>query len=612
MGLVSYRLAKRIDLRSAEELEKELQSVREVSLDTPAAPRTSAWLFQYGVSRRTAGLFYPGPAIAARNREDLASLPFRYGTEATLSREQALALDANSKRLREEIQRCIPAGGTDPRPDPDKLYKALLAGDAGLFRDVKWARAEAVPCIQQMLQAENREIRRVAVELLRGIEAPSATEALVRWSVFDLDAGNRAAAVDALRQRNRSEVSALLAAQLRFPWPRAAEHAAEALLAVGCVEAVPTLAALLASPDPSAIQTATLPDSSQRFRHELVRVNHAKNCLMCHGPSPVETDLVRGAIPDPTRPLPGATTPSYYSSGGSFVHASTTYLKQDFSAVQKVAEPGLWSEHQRFDFLVSTRPAKADESDSAQTRAQFEAAILFALRELTGRDLGSTAEGWAGLRGTGPGPNFSSRLEVARFKVLSDNPEVFLWLTFQEFGRSLLALTPQEQSVVLARFRKSYGNGRARLALLAYLEGIVRSGNADDKAKAQQLLAAVLGASGDATVVDGDAAAKLLGHANSGIRTAAATALGLSGTAAKDHIKALIAAMSDADAEVRLAAAMAIGTLSSGPDEMYDALAKATADPSSQVRLAVAEILAKFKYLPRSSAKPLVEGFLTW
>ena len=611
MGFVRFQLAKRIDPRSAEDLEKELQSVREVSLDTPTAPQTSTWLFQYGISRRAAGLIFQGPAVVARKREDLASLPFRYGTEATLSREQALALDAYSKRLRVEIQRCIPAGRTDPRPDPDKLFQALLAGDESLFRDAKWARAEAVPCIQQMLQAENREVRRVAVELLRGISDRAATEALVQWAVFDLDAGHRAAAVDCLRTRNRGEVAAKLVAQLRHPWPRAAEHAAEALVALGCIEAVPGLIARLESPDPTAILAVALPDFNERFRQEMVRVNHAKNCVMCHVPSPVETDLVRGAIPDPSRPLPGATTPSYYSSGGSFVSASTTYLKQDFSAVLKVAAPGQWSEHQRFDFLVTTRPAKSDEQDSSQMRAQYEAAILFALRELTDRDLGKTDKEWAALRGAEPGLSLNNRMEAARYLILNDNPEAYLILAFQEFGRSLLALTPQEQAVVLTRFRKAYGPGRAKLALIAYLEGVVRSGSADDRTKAEQMLAAISGTNGDSTVVDGEVAAKLLGHSNSGIRAAAATALGLSEAGGKAHIKSLIAALSDADAEVRLAAATAIGGLSTGPDEMYDALAKATADASSPVRLAAAEVLAKFKYLPRSSAKPLVDGFIT-
>ena len=359
-GLAVHRLMKRIDRRTSDELQKELYAAREISLDTPAAPTTSRDLYAMGIARKAAGAVYPGPAVAAKGRGDLAGLAFKLGPDAILFKDKAEALDALSKRLRAEIGRCIPADNSDPRPDPDKLYAALVAGGA----DGRWAKPEAVPCVRQMMQAEGRDVRRLSVELLRDIPDAGATEALVQWAVFDLDPANRAAAVDALRTRDRAAVVAKLLVLLRYPWARAAEHAAEALVALDAKEAVPDLAAQLPLPAPDAPAAAGLPGESRTFRRELVRVNHARNCLMCHAPSADTTDLVRGAIPDPTRPIAPPVTPGYYTAGSQFVTAAATYLWQDFSAAQPVQNPGPWPAHQRYDYLVAVRPARAGEASA--------------------------------------------------------------------------------------------------------------------------------------------------------------------------------------------------------------------------------------------------------
>lgn len=204
---------------------------------------------------------YPGVALACDGRPDLAGLPFRHGLDALLNREQAEALNGMSRQLRTTIQMTI-RDARDPRPDVDVLHR-LLTGEsrpggfgsgAGfhLHGDRTWTTAEAVPCIQQILQAESRDIRRVSVALLQRVAAPEATEALVQWAVFDTDAGNRAAALPALRSRDRHEVIRLLTCALRYPWPRTCEHAAEALVALDGVEAIPLLAAMYTLPNPDA------------------------------------------------------------------------------------------------------------------------------------------------------------------------------------------------------------------------------------------------------------------------------------------------------------------------------------------------------------------------
>jgi HEAT repeat protein len=116
----------------------------------------------------------------------------------------------------------------------------------------KWATPEAVPCVQQILAAENRDVRRLACELLSRIDTPESTQALVRWAVFETDPDLRAAAVEALRRRGNHDVTAQLLRYVRYPLPRAAEHAAEALVALNCKGAVPQLAVMFDQPDPDA------------------------------------------------------------------------------------------------------------------------------------------------------------------------------------------------------------------------------------------------------------------------------------------------------------------------------------------------------------------------
>ncbi|MBX9578995.1 MAG: HEAT repeat domain-containing protein, partial [Gemmataceae bacterium] len=564
-GLSFHRLMKRIDLRTADELQKELLAIREISLDTPAAPNTSRDLYALGIARRSAGAVYPGPAVAAKGRDDLAGLAFKLGPAAVLLKDKAEALDALSKRLRAEVQKCIPADKTDPRPDPDKLHAALIADGA----DGRWAKPEAVPCVQQMLQAEGRDVRRVSVQLLRDIPDAGATDALVRWAVFDLDPANRAAAVDALRARDRAAVVAKLLALLRYPWPRAAEHAAEALVALDAKEAVPDLATILPLPAPDAPAASGLPNESRNFRRELVRTNHARNCLMCHTPSASEADLVRGAIPDPTRPIAPPVTPGYYREGSRFVTASETHLWQDFSAVQPVPDPGPWPARQRYDYLVAVRPARAGEE--SREPGAYRAAVLWALRELTGRDRGDAVEVWADLRDGRPPPDDRLSAGAGRFLVQLTNPEALIVLGLHEFGMSFFDLTADEQAVVLARFRRQYGVTVSRQALIAYLDGVALNGPPGVRARAAELLVKVRGEDGS-TEFDPASAGRMLKNPQVRVRRAAAEALETVGVKAKGQAKVLVVALSDDDAEVRRAAAAALGHVPSAPDEVYDAL----------------------------------------
>src|SRR5262249_23446923 len=141
---------------------------------------------------------------------------------------------------------------------------------------------------------------------------------------------------------------------------------------------------------------------------ELVRENHLCNCLLCHSPAFSRVDALRVVIPAPDQPVPPSFSELYHedNDGIGMVRADVTYLRQDFSAMQPGVNPGNWPKEQRYDFLVRVRPLTPKElarheqrrkSVKPQPLSDHQQAILFALRELTGKDLGTSAEAWKKL-----------------------------------------------------------------------------------------------------------------------------------------------------------------------------------------------------------------------
>ena len=138
---------------------------------------------------------------------------------------------------------------------------------------------------------------------------------------------------------------------------------------------------------------------------ELVRVNHNRNCLLCHSPGNadgVSADTLKAPIPLPTEPL-GSPANGYQSSSPDLLaHIDMTYLRQDFSMLQPVDDPSPWPEMQRFDFLVRTRAvteAEATEYREKLARREPGRPSPYKPRpwshaELTGKDEEPTAEAW--------------------------------------------------------------------------------------------------------------------------------------------------------------------------------------------------------------------------
>jgi hypothetical protein len=317
-----------------------------------------------------------------RARADLRGLPQRENADCRLSSLDASNLQEDAVALRTHLSGANGAtiGGED-----------LLARLRGDSRDGRWSKPRAVPVLRQMLMAEEESVRGVLIEQLSRIKGPAASVALAQRALFEFDASLRRKALEALRDRPVAEYRSVLLKGFRYPWAIVAGHAAEAVVALKLKETVPALRDFLEQPEPSE---PFIKPGKGKYVREVVKINHLRNCLLCHDASTKVTDMVRGRVPITDEPVGGRSV--YYGPKPSsiFVRADVTYLKQDFSVALTVKENGPWPFTQRFDFLVRERlvdsscfkdpfgPSQPDSSRSAHLQA-----LRFALRELTGREL---------------------------------------------------------------------------------------------------------------------------------------------------------------------------------------------------------------------------------
>jgi hypothetical protein len=166
---------------------------------------------------------------------------------------------------------------------------------------------------------------------------------------------------------------------------------------------IPRLIKFLDEPNPSLPFTVKESGKEVHYVRELVRLNHNKNCILCHSISTGGNDFVRAAMPDPRMPLPPAFSPAYYSGVGGdpkriFVRADVTYLRQDFSLPQAVRGNDETRAVQRFDYCVRLRRLTDSERSDIPippTENPQRDAALFALCELTGKALGMHSSDWS-------------------------------------------------------------------------------------------------------------------------------------------------------------------------------------------------------------------------
>ncbi len=320
------------------------------------------------------------------NRPDMVALPWIRGVDCELGNEHAQRLHVLSTHFRDALRNSVKKG--DVRPDPDKL-RTLLS-------DNEWRSPQALPAITQIMQVEHTPVRALMVELLGQMKGREASIALAQRALFDLSPEIRERAVRELAERPAEEYLPVIAGGFRYPLAAVSDHAAETVVALQRTELVPDLVQMLNEPNP------LLPFKKDKkyLIQEVVRINHLCNCMLCHAPSESKEDLVRGRVPQPGEDPP----PLYYQERtGLFVRADRTYIRQDFSVVQPVANPGKWAGQQRYDYLLRTRQVTKTEQTTYQKTVKENKLPAdpqqAALRQLTGKDYGKTYDEWfAGLQ----------------------------------------------------------------------------------------------------------------------------------------------------------------------------------------------------------------------
>jgi hypothetical protein len=324
-----------------------------------------------------------------KQRNDLRGLPMREEPECKKSAVTARQIEKVSQSARDIATRY--------RGETSVGLAVRHANENGLVPQLieiadKSGRTQLTTLLQ-MFEPQGPAVRTKLVELLAEWDNPQASVLLAQRAIYDLSPEVRATAIAALRNRPAKEYLPTVLAGLRYPWVPVADHAAEALVELRARDATADLVSLLDRPDP---RRPFLDDKKQTVVSELVAVNHLRNCLLCHAPSFDDSDPIRGAVPVPGEAL----TPLYYNSPdfsrSTFVRADITYLKQDFSVFQPVADAKPWPDEQRFDYLIRHREVSAGESSNKKETATYpqREAVLFALRELTDEDRGPSSAEW--------------------------------------------------------------------------------------------------------------------------------------------------------------------------------------------------------------------------
>jgi hypothetical protein len=262
-----------------------------------------------------------------------------------------------------------------------------------------------IAALMQVLGPESIAMRKGLVKYLAATSHAEATRALAKLAIFSAEDEVRNPAIEALKARREKDYTDVLLRGLRYPLPAVAKRATEAMVKLERADLVPELVNSLEEPDPRAPTIKEVGEKKVPVVRELVRVNHHRNCLMCHSPAvpgEVPPQVTTAEVPRPDQPLPFASDGYNNSIPDVLVRLDVTYLRQDFSLMQPVADANPWPEMQRFDFLVRSRVLTEQETTAfpalkAGMLSPYQRVTLAALRELTGKDAAPTPKAWRKL-----------------------------------------------------------------------------------------------------------------------------------------------------------------------------------------------------------------------
>ncbi len=396
-----------------------------------------------------------------KERTDLLGLPFAMGDECRIKGERSRQLTQAVRLVRQAFQGAVavamPMGFSGPGPGgprrtgpgfgggsgpgmpgvPGMAPRSLLWGLKGPSnllpsgtistrpasmrtrqrprtdrKQLEHVTSARVAALMQVLLPESAALRLGLVKHLSATAHVDATKALARMALFSPEDEVRQAAVEALKVRRERDYTDILVSGLSYPLPAVARRASDAIVNLERSDLIPQLLDVLDRPDPRAPQVKEVDSKEVSVVRELVRINHHRNCLLCHAPGNtpgISNETLTAGVPVPSQPLPTPFEGGYRSSSPDIlVRIDVTYLRQDFSLMQAVEDAAPWPEMQRFDFFVRTRVLAEEEArahselfrNSEPGRlSPYHRAALSALRELTGKDTEPTADAWRKLLG---------------------------------------------------------------------------------------------------------------------------------------------------------------------------------------------------------------------
>jgi hypothetical protein len=349
-------------------------------------------------------------------RPELAGVPFSMGAACRLQPQRASHFLTELTSLRQALANPNgELGGKLPQTTVE-AYPARVAA------------------MMQVLGPETPKQRHEMVKHLATNAQADSTRALASLAIFSEEDQVRQAALDALKTRPTQDYKDILVKGLSYPWPAVAQHACDAIVQLKRTDMLPQLVDVLERSDPRAPQMVEIDGKKAPVVRELVRINHFRNCLLCHSPASAEMATGQGGRPAVTPnggeamvrhqingttltapvPLPNQQLPTPSPSGGygrfsipqTLVRIDVTYLRQDFSLKLPVANAQPWPELQRFDFLVRSRVVADEDAQLLRdllrpvgtgALSPYHRSAVTALRTLTGRDVEPTAAAWRPL-----------------------------------------------------------------------------------------------------------------------------------------------------------------------------------------------------------------------
>jgi hypothetical protein len=349
------------------------------------------------------------------HRPDMQGLPFLANPDCRQSVARAVEFKAAVLAIRAAMSTAAPSGLPMPLQTSAghakefwnwfrHLEQSLEGKTNKVERDHVYA--GVVTALAQVFGSDTLAMHLTLVKYLNVVPHAEATRTLARMALFSPEKELREAALEVLKSRREKDYTDILLKALRYPWPEVVRHATSAVVDLGRTDLIPELVALLDEPDPRMPQLKKYDGKEVYLAHQLVRVNHHRNCMLCHAPvqsAKALPETLTAGVPLACQKLPPMI--AYYNNSLSqaSVRVDVTYLRQDFSLVQTVPNAHPWPDQQRFDYLVRTVVLTKEQAKDYEFKLFLElpasvsphrAAALTALRTLTGLDAGPTAAAW--------------------------------------------------------------------------------------------------------------------------------------------------------------------------------------------------------------------------